>query len=426
MAKCACVKSELDLFSLPLTQESIQSGYWVEFKPVASLTDTAPIEFNISGSGDDYIDLDNTFLHVQAKIVRANGDSLTAEDSVGPVIYWLNSLFSQIDVTMNDTMITSSNNTYPYRALLEALLSFGKGAKKSHLTSALWFKDENMESLTANPGLTARKAFSDLSKTVDMMGKLHLDITNQDRYLLNGVDMHIRLVRSRDAFSLMSNKAEYKVEIEDASLYIRRAKINPAVQLGHIKGLELTSAKYPIQRVDVKAYTLSAGSRSFVQENLFFGQVPRRVVLGLVDNAAYNGHIEKNPFHFKHHKLNHLALYLDGQQVASKALTPNFANNINVRSYCQLFIGTGKYFNDEDNDLTRSNYVNGHTLFAFDMTPDLSGDSDVFNLVKQGNLRVELTFAEELQNSVNFVVYVEFNNIIEIDRNRNVFVDYRA
>ena len=426
MAKCACVKSELDLFSLPLTQESIQSGYWVEFKPVASLTDTAPIEFNISGSGDDYIDLGNTFLHVQAKIVRANGDALTAEDSVGPVNYWLNSLFSQIDVTMNDTMITSSNNTYPYRALLEALLSFGKGAKKSHLTSALWFKDENMESLTANPGLTARKAFSDLSKTVDMMGKLHLDITNQDRYLLNGVDMHIRLVRSRDAFSLMSNKAEYKVEIEDASLYIRRAKINPAVQLGHIKGLELTSAKYPIQRVDVKAYTLSAGSRSFVQENLFFGQVPRRVVLGLVDNAAYNGHIEKNPFHFKHHKLNHLALYLDGQQVASKALTPNFANNINVRSYCQLFIGTGKYFNDEDNDLTRSNYVNGHTLFAFDMTPDLSGDSDVFNLVKQGNLRVELSFAEELQNSVNLVVYAEFNNIIEIDRNRNVFVDYRA
>ena len=426
MAKCACVKSELDLFSLPLTQESIQSGYWVEFKPVASLTDTAPIEFNVSGSGDDYIDLANTFLHVQAKIVRANGQPLTAEDNVGPVNYWLNSLFSQIDVSMNDTMITSSNNTYPYRALLEALLSFGEEAKKTHLTSALWYKDEEMESLTENPGFTARKAYSNLSKTVDMMGKLHLDITNQDRYLLNGVDMHIRLVRSRDAFSLMSDKAEYKVDIEDASLYIRRAKINPAVQLGHIKALEVTPAKYPIQRVDVKAYTLSAGSRSFVQENLFFGQLPKRLVLALVDNSSYNGHIGKNPFNFKHHKLNHLAVYLDGQQIPSRPLKPNFEKNINVRSYANLFIGTGKFYEDEGNNISRENFTNGHSLFAFDMTPDLSADAGLFNSIKQGNLRVELSFAEELPNSVNLLVYAEFNNIIEIDRNRNIFVDYRA
>ena len=52
-----CLKSELDIFAVPPTQTSIESGSYVEYNPISSINDGTPIEFVISGGGQDYIDL---------------------------------------------------------------------------------------------------------------------------------------------------------------------------------------------------------------------------------------------------------------------------------------------------------------------------------------------------------------------------------
>ena len=44
--------------------------------------------------------------------------------------------------------------------------------------------------------------------------------------------------------------------------------------------------------------------------------------------------------------------------------------------------------------------------------------------MKQVNLRVELPFGQALANTVNLIVYAEFQNVIEIDASRNVLYDY--
>jgi hypothetical protein len=43
--------------------------------------------------------------------------------------------------------------------------------------------------------------------------------------------------------------------------------------------------------------------------------------------------------------------------------------------------------------------------------------------VKQGNLRVEIEFADALTATINVIMYAEFDNVIEIDRNRQVLFD---
>ena len=49
-----------------------------------------------------------------------------------------------------------------------------------------------------------------------------------------------------------------------------------------------------------------------------------------------------------------------------------------------------------------------------------------FELVKNGNIRLEITFSEPLTEFVNVIVYSEYQNLIEIDKHRNVFFDYGA
>ena len=114
---CECTKSELDLFSVPPTQASIENGVLVEYHPLSSLTDGAPIEFDVSSSGDDYIDFANSYLYVRAKITRANGNNLEEADKVGPINNFLHSLFTQVDVILNETLIT--NSTILYRIITQ-------------------------------------------------------------------------------------------------------------------------------------------------------------------------------------------------------------------------------------------------------------------------------------------------------------------
>jgi hypothetical protein len=116
-------------------------------------------------------------------------------------------------------------------------------------------------------------------------------------------------------------------------------------------------------------------------------------------------------------------VYLDGQQHGIKPLTTNFANGQYISSFMSLFSGIDKANRDEGNDIDRFDFANGYALYAFDLTPDLSED-DHFNLARQGTVRVDMKFANALPNTITVVAYAEFENIIEIDRNRNVIFDF--
>jgi len=90
-----------------------------------------------------------------------------------------------------------------------------------------------------------------------------------------------------------------------------------------------------------------------------------------------------------------------------------------------LFNGTGKRMKDKGNDISRSEYPNGFTLNAFDLTPDLA-EHDHFNLHREGSVRIDMKFGTVLADTINAIIYAEFENILEIDRNRNILFDYSA
>ncbi|KAG8239560.1 hypothetical protein J437_LFUL019252 [Ladona fulva] len=425
---CECVKSELDLFAIPPTQTSIRNSQWVHYKPLSSINDDSPLEFVVSGAGDEYIDLGQTLIHVVVKIVKADGTDTAEEQKVGPVNSFLHSLFSQVDVYLNQKLISPPSNTYAYRSYIENLLSYGPAAKQSHLTMSLWYDDTAglMDNLDHhNAGLAKRRNFTKLSRPIDMIGCIHSDIFNQDKFLLNGVELRIKMIRSRDTFCLMSETPYAKVKILDATLLVRRVCINPSVLIAHSKTLEKSPAKYPLTRVEVKVLTISSGVQSKVIDNIFIGQLPKRCIIGFVTNSAFNGTVTRNPFNFQHFSMTHLSLYIDGQQIPSKPLQMDFTNDrLHVMAYHTLFSGTGIHFLNEGNAISREAYPHGYCLTAFDLTTDLSSNlHSHWNLVRQGSLRLDVRFEQAVPETLTCLIYAEFDNIIEIDRNRNVLVD---
>ena len=182
----------------------------------------------------------------------------------------------------------------------------------------------------------------------------------------------------------------------------------------------MRNAKFPISRTECKVLVFPAGLRSFQEDNVFLGQLPKRVVIAMVDNAAFTGTFNKNPYNFKTYDISYLALFVDGEPSMAKPFKPSDGNY--VRCYQSLYQGLNKL--GERGAITkREDWPNGYSLFAYDLTPDLDHD-DHYPLVKHGNLRIEAEFRNALPETISLLVYAEFDNVIEISHNRNIIYDY--
>ena len=137
-------KSEVDLFSVPPTQQSLERGRWIDYTPISSVQNPdSAITFLIAGT-DEYIDLSKTILTVTGKITKKDGTSkLDSNDqsNVAPVNNFLHSLFRQVDVYLNGKQVTPAMGTYAYRSYIETLLNYDVSAKQSQFSSALYYKD---------------------------------------------------------------------------------------------------------------------------------------------------------------------------------------------------------------------------------------------------------------------------------------------
>ncbi|XP_048039107.1 uncharacterized protein F54H12.2-like [Megalobrama amblycephala] len=399
-----CIKSELDLFTVPLTQTVIEK----------------------TGNGDDYVDLNNTLLYLRLKITKPNGEDLPADAKVGLINYPGATIFSQVDVSLGDRLISQS---YPYRCITESLINYSKDALESLFSAGLFYKDTagHMDATDPggrNQGLAKRAAYTAGSRVVELLAPIHSDIFFQEKLMLNNIDIKLRMIRAKDEFCLMRDgDVAYKLNIMSASLFVKKVSVSPPVRLGHAQALLSTTAKYPIDRVCLKNFSIPAGSRVSNQENLFLGTLPKSIVLAMVDNDAFTGAYNKNPFAFKHYNLEFLAVYVDGQQFPAKPLQPNFESRSAVREFYQLAMASGRHLKNQALCFDRDDFLNGYTLYAFNLTPDEECGQHI-SLIKSGNIRLEARFRQPLPQTINLLIYAVFDSIIELSNRRQVLVDY--
>lgn len=428
IGSCEGNKTELDMQYVPPTMTTMQDTQWLSYHPIAALDSFhAPIEFVIPAHTEYYTDLSQSYIYLQYSILKADGSVLDANQKTCPVNNFLHSMFSGIDLYLNNKIVTSNMDTYPYRAYIENLFSFGSDSKESHLEAAeFWIEDdaekfENFE----GAGIKKRIGRVKLSKIDELWGRLHLDLGMQEKYLPNGVEIRIRLNRSSPQFCLMSaDDVPCKVKINMAILKVRNIQLLPVTGNELNQSIAHHNAKFPIRRVAVKTFTIGKDLRSKVEDHLFQGQLPKRVFIGLVTNEAFNGSFTTNPFFFQHFNLSKLDVSVDGHSVYGHPLEPSFGTGHYLRSYMSLFQALGSQNQVQNCNITLDDYKAGYCFWGYDLTPDQGADQDHLHPIKTGNLRLELQFASALEDTVNVIVYAEFDNLIEINGLREVITDY--
>ena len=90
-----CSSSSLDLFLLPPTQSSFQKGKSIDYHPIISLSDGGSIEFKVSGSGKEFLDVARSYLYLRVKVSKADGSNLDGASKVGFANYSIARLFNK-------------------------------------------------------------------------------------------------------------------------------------------------------------------------------------------------------------------------------------------------------------------------------------------------------------------------------------------
>ena len=423
---------EIDFFTLPATQGTVEKVTYVDKRTITSNPNDSPLEFQVPESGHDFIDLKNTMLEIKLK-VKNDKANLLRTDTVGPVNLLLQSLWSQIDIFMNNTRVSDASTNYAYRAYIPTILTYGTEAKCTWLTNQLFIKDTtemDANSGTGNKGLNERTLYTDLSQTVHLMGPLYSDVWQMERWIIPGVSLNLSLWRNNNDFLLMTSNLvkKYNVEITEAKLIVCYCTLQQPAYLAFEAALSLSAAKYPLLKTELKNYSLPKDSTDKTFEDVFNGKIPSKVVVGFVLDEAYHGSRTKNPYNFKHHDVSFICIYQNGVPVPGRAFQPKF-NGLNGEGaecadcYEALFSFAGKSKLGTSIDISRDDFSNGYAFFVFNLEQLLSVHNNYLPLYKNGNIRLEIKFKNKIQQTIQVLVYAQFPYILKIDKNRTVMLE---
>lgn len=421
-----CKNSSLCLFDKQAVQTDVISSKIVDYHP-RTAENSGPTEFLIPGSSDEYIDLSYAMVDVRFKILQADGKNIEVAHKVGLNNNPLATLFRDISLTIADQQVEGGQNHYPYKSYFNNVAQYHPAAQKSHMKAVGWYKDEAGKfDDELNSGFVSRCKLIEGSKVCQLYGALDLDFFRQSRYLLSNTDMRLKLTLNKPEFLLNAygKHLDFKIHLEDITLYIRRVMINPSVITGHMTGMNNQNALYPIQHTKLVTFTIPKDQKSFMKDGLFPSEAPKLIMVAMVDNDAFNGEIKKNPFHFKHNSLSEIALRVNGVSHPGPPYKPDFSSSQFVRSYVD-FMTTFGYFNTDDtNGLTLKEFKHGYTIYAFDLT----ADNDISAPYRQANvphnIRLDLEFKTTLSNTINVLIYAVFDSTIEITKLRDIILHY--
>lgn len=422
------VRSETQLFDEPVYDVSLSSTNASEYHSLNSTSDpSTPIEFFIQSNDVQFIDLSETKLYLKAKIVKAEGGAdIPATEVVAPVNNFLHSLFQQCSIYLNEVLVTPSSNQYAYRSYIETVLAYSKEFKKSQAQGALYYKDKDPNTKGVgdedDDGYKTRFEMTKGSATFELIGRPFADLFVQNKYLIPGIDVRVQFTRSTPEFCLFAAAdGKYKIIISDAKLLVQKHTLLPSLVMKTLKTWEHGKPiSYPMKRVEIKTYSLAPGTLTSVNENLLSGLLPDRIIIGLVASTDYLGSITTNPFHFRHFGLNYVNVSVNGDQSTNLPIHLDWTSNVYIQLYNNLFYGLGIANDDAGIDLSRIEYKK-HPLMVFNLRHTKEG----FPNPKHGNVKLELKFGANNQGAITVLVYAEYQSVLHIDNNKNVyFKDY--
>lgn len=414
--------SHLDLYTAPIVENVLHSGTTVEIYPTNSITNSGPFEFFMPRDSDHYVQLPLTRLYGTVRVVKiSDSTDITATDQVSVCNLFPHSLFKQIEIEVEGKQINDiSSSTYPIKAFMETVLTYGVDAQNTHLTAEGFVEDDayNANKTTDNDGWVKRKN-GILAKDYHFAIIIHADFFQMERFLLPNTSINVKFIRNSDDYSLISETKIAKINIKNLRLSLHKVKILDDFNHAILSNLSKEVALYPITQSKIKSYLIQTGTTTTTFQNVLSGSIPQSLVIGFLHTNSFNGEITHNPFVFNNFGLNLLNLKINGQPFHPRPLQPDYDSYNYLREYRMLFDHTGIHHGNMTNNITQKQFRKIYNFYPFDFSPELCNSAH-HHATKTGHIDIELGFKKALQDSIYMILYSSHPYSLTIDQHRNV------
>ena len=383
------------------------------------------IEFHIPGSDNEMIDLRSLTAEVKIRVRKADGTALAAGDHVTLVDGFFHRMFQSTSLFLNGVQCEGNS----YAGLLNNLNVYTT-MKSSDLNSiGLNMMYKSLQTTIPDTMTAANFTNNNTNETwiqestrdgIHMMGSLNFDVGGSNSYLLDNVDVNIRLELAKPSVVLLTDdNEEYIYIVESCTLWCEKVIPHPTALLALNKVLtdNNDSIEYMFVRPIVKTIVFPTGQNSISIDSPFNGVIPHKLVMFLVDQSAHNGAYKRNPNYFQHNGITDVVVDVNGNCISN--IKSSFPREC-AQAYHQTLSALG--MRDSSHLITRQNFAAGRTIFVIDTRP--TETEGVINLEKTANMRITVNCDDPpTSNKILFLVgYTQ--GVIQINSVRRVTTNY--
>ena len=438
----------LNLFSIPPTDLSMASRRYVKIAPFN--TGINPVDFQIDPQ-PDFIDLNDSFIELELVLKKDNNTNLLVADRILPVNNLAHSLFKQIIVRLNGTLISPQTDTYHHKAFIEQILNNDRADGENLLPCQGWFNSLNVPD-EADTALTAtqleighadylplpedtkiaiqnRVQYLD-GKRVTLRFKPFLEVFHLSKLLIPGVQIQMQMYFNNPSLWSVVYGGARSLRLTEADvnvrLFLAQVRVTPSVYRELMESMKTGIVNYPTVRSEIRTYSHANSERYFECNNPFRNQLPNRVIVGLLRQDAFNGDAARYPFSYQKFNLSSIKQLVSGEEYPYETLELKHDDDSkDLRGYYRFLQATGSLCRHKGNMVRASDWGQSKkcTLFVFDNTANGCLNSSVLNPKQNGDVRLVITFGDAPGANLIVLVYGEFENSMEADRNKTITYD---
>jgi hypothetical protein len=405
----------------------LEDHFPVGFSP--STTDA--VSFFIRGT-EHWIDFSQSYFQASGEIigssttkVAATGEDLKA-GSTDPEFFieqnFWHSIFASIDVTINDVSVTYNNSNYPYIAYFNNLFNLSSDQTKTIGALSLWTETD-----------AARKNSIISGNKLSGIFQLKIPLFMRMKNLYSFLNTNIKLNRvSNPAFYFRwgASPSGYSFKLTNIILKARKIKVTDSWNQFYESFLasdQLIRYIYKDFRVLTKTY--AGYGNEIIEDNLFHGEKPSRLIFGFVENDAFTGAKTKKPFSFINmsSKIKEVGVLVNGQLFPHPMIKTDFETKDTFEAYHLLMASVQAISSPDPPIITKTDFDSGvSTLFSFNLSPDQFSSVDQKTFFNQpASVRIHVKFsAGDSTKAVTLVVYYEMQTEMAFNKTRQVI--YRA
>ena len=465
------VENSLAVFDLLPTTVAFNQTYIRELLPLMTVTREGPYTFRLF-SDTKFIDFTKTWFFIKYQIERKEGNDWVAlgsgndaeqklKDSYMSVIQnFASSFIKQLKVTINSTLVFDSGNLYPYRSYIATEFGISKAFREGLLEAGGYFPDEAGEiDINLSKSFKNRKKYFAGEKPCHAITRLNFDLANQNSLFLNNCDIIFEIKPQNDTFLLHGPRypkttkvaataqgqqdtentvwnpigGTYRINIHEVKLYITLVDVVQSLQNQIARQLEITPAKYPLRKIDLRSLFLPAGMTNFTW-NVFTSIIPRRLMVFIVENKRFDGERDTQPFKFIHGNIQNIWVEANNMIVPNNPYHLNMyesdnvmaspVNNTYLRAFIDFYTSLDLIDQEKAICLSMAKYLDGWTGWVFPLGSSLRDMGDSFELIKNGTTLIKGLFNVPVPAGGYMLIAVgEFDEVLTVNADRILSVD---